>query len=139
MSSSSEPGTQEEELDVFKLWDALWGSRWLILGITGAFVVAAALYGLLAAPWYSANVLLSPAKEKVPAGLVGQLGNLILVPSPLNTKLDNKPFKEKKEILEVEGVSIPLEFVKLDDITPEAIKSRTANLADQAYRQVWKI
>jgi hypothetical protein len=71
--------------------------------------------------------------------IVGQLGNLILVPSELNTKLANKPFKDKKRILEGADVVIPSEFAKLNDITPEVIQGRTANLADQAYRQVWRV
>jgi len=71
--------------------------------------------------------------------VVGQLGNLILVPPALNTKLDDKPFKEKKKILKAEGVSVPAEFAKLDELTPDAIRNRTASLADQAYSEVWKI
>ena len=30
--------------------------------------------------------------------IVGQLGNLILVPPPLNTKLDDKSYKEKEDL-----------------------------------------
>jgi len=71
--------------------------------------------------------------------VVGQLGNLILVPPVLNTKLDDKPFKEKKKIIKAEGVSVPAEFAKLDELTPDAIRNRTASLADQAYSEVWKI
>lgn len=71
--------------------------------------------------------------------IVGQLGNLILVPSELNTELDKKAFREKKKILRDAGVEIPPEFEMLDEITPAAIKERTANLAGRAYRQVWKI
>ncbi len=71
--------------------------------------------------------------------IVGQLGNLILVPSDLNTKLDDKSFKEKKKVLGAAGVIIPPEFANLNDITPADIQSRTANLANEAYAQVWKI
>jgi len=71
--------------------------------------------------------------------IVGQLGNLILVPLPLNTKLDDKPFKEKKKILEAAEVRLPTEFATLSDLTAEAIQRRTANLAEEAYGQVWKI
>ncbi len=78
---------------------------------------------------------LGPFSEEI----VGQLGNLILIPSELNSKLDTKPFREKKKILKSANVVIPVEFERLDDITPEAIESRTANLANQAYGQVWKI
>jgi hypothetical protein len=71
--------------------------------------------------------------------IVGQLGNLILVPSPLNTKLNDKPYKEKKKILKAAKVAIPPEFVNLNEITPAGIQSRTANLAKEAYGKVWKI
>ena len=71
--------------------------------------------------------------------VIGQLGNLILVPSDLNTKLDDKPFKEKKKILQNAGVPLPSEFAKLTDLTPAAIQARTVNLAELAYQQVWKI
>jgi uncharacterized protein with ParB-like and HNH nuclease domain len=71
--------------------------------------------------------------------IVGQFGNLILVPSPLNAKLDDKPFKEKKSILKATGAAIPPEFANLNDITPKDIRTRTANLATQAYQKVWKI
>jgi len=62
-----------------------------------------------------------------------------LVPSLLNTQLDDKPFKEKEKILETNGVAIPQEIAKLDDLTPAVIRRRTNNLAKQVYQQVWKI
>lgn len=71
--------------------------------------------------------------------VVGQLGNLILVPPELNTKLDDKPFKEKKKILQAAGVKVPTQFVTLDELNADAIQNRTAALADEAYNQVWKI
>ena len=71
--------------------------------------------------------------------IVGQVGNIILVPSKLNEKLANKSFKEKKKILLSAGVSLPSEFASLNDLTPTAIQKRTANLSELAYKQVWKI
>jgi hypothetical protein len=71
--------------------------------------------------------------------VIGQLGNLILVPSNLNTKLANKPFKEKRKILQNAGVALPPEFEKLSDLTSAAIQGRTSSLAELAYQQVWKI
>ena len=71
--------------------------------------------------------------------VVGQLGNLILVPPALNTQLDDKPFKEKKKILCRAGVAIPPELANLDELKPADIQRRTTALADQAYNQVWKI
>jgi uncharacterized protein with ParB-like and HNH nuclease domain len=71
--------------------------------------------------------------------IIGQLGNLILVPSDLNTKLDDKSFKEKKKVLKAAGVVIPPEFTNLNDITSADIQSRTANLANDAYVKIWTI
>lgn len=71
--------------------------------------------------------------------IVGQVGNLILVPSKLNEKLANKSFKEKKKILQSKGVSLPAEFAGLSDLTPTEIQKRTANLSELAFKKVWKI
>jgi hypothetical protein len=71
--------------------------------------------------------------------IVGQVGNLILVPSKLNEKLANKSFKDKKKILLAAHVSLPTEFANLTDITPKDIAKRTTNLSELAYKQVWKI
>jgi uncharacterized protein with ParB-like and HNH nuclease domain len=71
--------------------------------------------------------------------IIGQLGNLILVPSDLNTKLDDKPFKEKKKILQSAGVSLPPEFAQLTELTPANIQARTGKMAELAYQKVWKI
>ncbi len=71
--------------------------------------------------------------------IVGQLGNLILVPSKLNAKLDHKTFKEKKKILQAAHVDIPPEFKGADEITPDDIRKRTTTLAEHAYKKVWKI
>lgn len=66
----------DDEMDIFKLWYTLWRSRWLIVGIVAAFAVGSAAYALLSPPWYNANVLLAPAKEKTSLDLAGQLGSL---------------------------------------------------------------
>ncbi|MFZ2640273.1 MAG: DUF262 domain-containing protein, partial [Verrucomicrobiia bacterium] len=71
--------------------------------------------------------------------IVGQLGNLILVPSKLNDRLANKSFKDKKKILLNAGVPLPSEFETLNDITPKDIEKRTNNLAEFAYNKVWRI
>lgn len=65
-----------DEIDLFKLWNTLWRSRWLIASIMGVFALASVAYALLMPPWYSANVLLAPVKEKASMGLAGQLGGL---------------------------------------------------------------
>ncbi|MBI4661125.1 MAG: DUF262 domain-containing protein [Verrucomicrobia bacterium] len=71
--------------------------------------------------------------------IVGQAGNLLLVPSKLNQKLADKPFKDKKKILTGAGISLPPEFANLNEITPSDIEKRTASLAASAYKKIWKI
>lgn len=71
--------------------------------------------------------------------IIGQIGNLILVPSELNGKLADKTFKEKRKILAAASVELPAEFALKTDINAEDIKNRTANLAEHAYKKVWKI
>jgi uncharacterized protein with ParB-like and HNH nuclease domain len=71
--------------------------------------------------------------------VVGQIGNLILVPSSLNGKLANKQFKEKKRILIAEGVRIPKEFQDIDQLTETDIIAQTDRMAELAYSKIWKI
>lgn len=71
--------------------------------------------------------------------VVGQLGNLILVPEDLNTKLSNKPFMEKKRILETAKLRIPPQIACATDWTINDIKTNTARMAIDAYNTVWKI
>lgn len=67
---------QQDEIDLFKLWETLWQSRLLIAGITAAFALASVMYALLMPPWYKASVLLAPIEEKSPLDLIGQFGGL---------------------------------------------------------------
>lgn len=71
--------------------------------------------------------------------LVGQLGNLILVPEKLNNKLRDKPFSEKKSILLDNGYKLPADIKSRSDWGPSDISTRTNTLADQAFNKVWKI
>jgi hypothetical protein len=72
-------------------------------------------------------------------GIVGQLGNLILVSSDLNSRLKNKPFKEKKKILEASSYCLPADIAAASDWTPIDIKARTERMAVKAYESIWKI
>ncbi len=70
--------------------------------------------------------------------LVGQIGNLILVPANLNEALGGKPFLQKKRVLTKDGV-------KLDEIILNAkgwgrseIVARTEYLAKYAYETAWE-
>lgn len=65
-----------DELDIFRLWEILWESKWIICAITAVFALAGVAYALLATEWYRAEVLLAPAQEKSIPGGLGQLGGL---------------------------------------------------------------
>jgi len=73
--------------------------------------------------------------------IVGQIGNLILVPKNLNQKLENKSFKEKRELLRENKCKdmLPEYFLEIDQLTPELIIRRTTELAELSYKRVWKI
>jgi len=70
---------------------------------------------------------------------VGQLGNLILVSADMNSKLRNKPFKDKKRILQAAGFRLPSDIASADDWPGASIAGRTQTMADKAYNTIWKI
>lgn len=72
--------------------------------------------------------------------IVGSIGNLILLPESVNTKLDNKPFPAKQQILSTDGVPYDLGSV-LDCAAwgPSEIDERARLLGELAYDVVWKL
>jgi hypothetical protein len=81
----------------------------------------------------------SIGKENFSDHDIGQLGNLILVSEDLNRKLKNKPFKDKKLILQNEGYDLFPDVLQLEEINPAIIEERTKEMATKAYNSVWKI
>ena len=71
--------------------------------------------------------------------IVGQMGNFILVSATANTRLGNRPFREKKKVLEQVGFPLPLEIATAEDWGAEQITRRTEALAAEAYNKQWKI
>lgn len=71
--------------------------------------------------------------------IVGQVGNLILVSGPANTKLGNKSFAEKKKLFVDARFSLPPEIAESVDWGAEQIIGRTEALAIEAYNRLWKI
>ena len=71
--------------------------------------------------------------------IIGQLGNLLLVPSDLNEKLKDKPFSEKKKVLLAANYPLPDEMAQTADWTPELVQERTESLALKACQEVWCI
>lgn len=70
---------------------------------------------------------------------VGQLGNLIFLDQKMNGKLDTKPFKEKVELLAIEGYSIPTGLDCVEHWTEEEAKAHTDRMAAIAFDEIWKI
>jgi len=71
--------------------------------------------------------------------IVGQPGNLLLVTEELNSKLNDKDFESKKNILLAAGYPLPPDVKDAKSWTPDGIKSRTETLARRAFGVVWKI
>lgn len=70
---------------------------------------------------------------------IGQLGNLLLIDSPMNGRLDRKPFPEKKKMLLSEGYKLPKSILGEEDWTAEIVRSRTDHMAKVAYDDIWRI
>ena len=70
---------------------------------------------------------------------IGQIGNLLLVSEPLNGKLKNKVFKDKKRILTESGYKLPQSIEQAITWDRAAIKKRTDEIADEAFNVVWKL
>jgi hypothetical protein len=73
------------------------------------------------------------------AGIIGQLGNLILLSPDMNSRLGNKVFKEKKRVLQGAGFPLPPDIASATDWTVQDIQKRTQALADLAFDKVWRI
>lgn len=62
-----------------------------------------------------------------------------MVSEDLNTKLKNKPFKEKKQILLNSGFDLPGEMKATTNWGAAEIRQRTRGLAERAYGDAWKL
>lgn len=71
--------------------------------------------------------------------ICGQIGNLLLIPTPLNDKLRNRKFREKLEILQKAGVILSEDLKNATDWGAEEITKRTMKMATIAYEVHWKI
>jgi hypothetical protein len=73
------------------------------------------------------------------AELVGQIGNLLLVPKELNGRLDNKSFAEKKRILLASDYKLDSVLLGASEMTADVIIARTKLLGAEAYDKVWRV
>jgi hypothetical protein len=78
------------------------------------------------------------AGTNVSAEDLAKLGNLLWCDGPLQEKLKNKPFAEKKALLKKHPVPGSSEITTQDDWGTAEIDARTEHLAELAYNEVWK-
>lgn len=81
----------------------------------------------------------SGVNDAWPAQLVGQIGNLILLPSKANGKLADDDFSKKSAAYKEYEASVPQDVLEATEWTTDAITSRTMRLAELAYSDVWRV
>ena len=87
----TKPHDQEDDnddIDLMGLLGTLLDHKWLIAGVTGAFMVAGVAYALLATPVYQANALIQvEAKKNDPLGF-SDIGSMLGKESPSATEIE---------------------------------------------------
>ncbi|QUS36190.1 DUF262 domain-containing protein [Falsirhodobacter algicola] len=73
------------------------------------------------------------------ADIVGSLGNLILLTQKDNGKLKDDDFEKKVVVLNAINSSVPEDVLNAPDWTIERVQSRTKELAETSYNEIWKI
>ncbi len=69
--------TRDDTIDIGRLWNIVWQSKWLIMAVAAVFAVATIAYALTLTHWYRSEVLLASADEQtMNTGIAGQLGSL---------------------------------------------------------------
>ena len=66
----------DDQMDLLRLWDTVWRSRWLVIGTTLACALGAAGYASVLTPLYTASVVLAQVEDEPLTGLAGELGRL---------------------------------------------------------------
>ncbi len=65
-----------DEIDLRELFAAIWAGKWIVIGTTFVFLVAAVFYALSLPNIYQSDVILAPATESSGLKVPGQLGGL---------------------------------------------------------------
>src|SRR5690554_7416717 len=68
--------TNEDEIDLFELFMALWKGKWIIIATTFAFALSSVIYALSQPNIYRSEALLAPVEESGGLKMSGQLGGL---------------------------------------------------------------
>jgi uncharacterized protein with ParB-like and HNH nuclease domain len=80
-----------------------------------------------------------PSKSKDHNEFYGKIGNLLLIDEKTNNLLDNKPWTNKKGILQKSSIYIDDNLKKAKDWTTGEIQKRTNDMAKIAFNTVFKI
>ncbi len=81
----------------------------------------------------------SKMSERWSNEVVGSLGNLILLTAKDNRDLGDREFHEKIKSLNNLGASVPKFVLGAHEWTPDVVQSRTRQMAEIAYNEIWKI
>lgn len=82
----------------------------------------------------------SSVSDAIGAKTIANIGNLIFIDEDLNVKLDSKPFAKKQQLLAAAGqVWVPPEILSASTWSQATIEARAKNLAEVAYRNLWKL
>jgi len=72
-------------------------------------------------------------------GVIGQIGNLVLVDSKTNELLSTNNFATKKSILEDRGYKLPKILTDANELSDEVIEENTARISTLARAVIWKV
>lgn len=77
MSGDTAWQTNDDAIDIARLWNVVWQAKWPIMAVSATFAVVSIAYALTLTNWYRSEVLLVPADEQtMNSGIAGQLGSL---------------------------------------------------------------
>lgn len=91
MQNSPSPAQQrndDDEIDLGRLFGLLIDHKWLIAGITGAFMALGVVYALLATPIYQADALLQVEKKSSGMPALGEMAEMFAQESEAATEIE---------------------------------------------------
>ncbi len=115
----------DDEIDLFELWDMLWEGRWFVV-VAGAFcTIAAVIIALRATPIYESRVTMVPAEQNTASGglsaLAGQFGGLA---SMAGINLGGGGGQISTAVAILNSFAFKAEFIKDNNLMPVLFPNR---------------
>ncbi|MDX1525616.1 MAG: polysaccharide biosynthesis tyrosine autokinase [Pseudidiomarina maritima] len=92
MQNTPSPAQQQrhddDEIDLGRLFGLLLDHKWLIVGITGAFMVLGVVYAMLSTPIYQADALLQVEKKSSGMPALGEISEMFAQESEAATEIE---------------------------------------------------